>query len=197
MRNKRQVFVSLQHRSALFIRENRQCICYAAYHWGLLICPNNPKGSDCYAFDASDGILLDEISGVNLNPEGYWNFREKANINPQAINHLLGSVMIGKLPNDVALAEIRGLLESIPLPEQGAQSEQNCVTWTRAAICKLREKGLVEEFDLDRFMDDALAYADQRLHNFESTPASINYTGRPTSIVNWRMLNYGDKLENS
>lgn len=105
--------------------------------------------------------------------------------------------MIGKVPNNITLVEIRGLLESIPLPEKGARSEQNCVTWTRAAISKLRGKGLVEEFDLDRFMDDALAYADQRLHNFDSTPASINYTGRPTSIMSGRMINDGDKLENS
>lgn len=87
--------------------------------------------------------------------------------------------MIGKVPNEVTYAKIHGLLRAIPLPQKGALPEENCVTWTRNAICKLQENGLAEQFNLDRFMDDALAFADQRLLNTYSTRASINYTGRP------------------
>jgi hypothetical protein len=178
MSNKRQVFLSLHHRDALSIGGNRQRFGHAAYHWGILISPKSSKGPDCYAFDVSDGILLDPVRRVNLNPEGNWLFREKANINPEKSGHLLGRVMIGKVPNEVTYAEIHGLLRAIPLPQKGAVPEQNCVTWTRAAIFKLQENGLVERFDLDRFMDESLAFADQRLQSTESTPASINYTGR-------------------
>lgn len=86
--------------------------------------------------------------------------------------------MIGKVPNEITYADIRALLEVIPVPQKGALPEQNCVTWTRTAICKLQENGLVEQFALDRFMDKSLAFADQRLHNTDSTPTYINYTGR-------------------
>lgn len=115
---------------------------------------------------------------VNLDTEGNWVFREKANINPEKSGHLLGRIMIGKVPNEVTYAEIHGLLGAIPLPQKSALPEQNCVTWTRAVICKFQVNDLVEEFDLDRFMDESLALADQRLQSSESTPASINYTGR-------------------
>ncbi|KAJ5550595.1 hypothetical protein N7535_001462 [Penicillium sp. DV-2018c] len=176
MRNKRQVFLSLHHRYALSIGENRQRLGHAAYHWGILIAPKRSKGPDCYAFDATDGIILD--SGRDLNPEGNWHFREKANHNPEKDGHFLGRVMIGKVPNEVTYAEIHGLLAAIPLPQKGALPEQNCVTWTRAAICELQRKGLVEQFDLDRFMDESLAFADRRLKDTDSTPVSMNYTSR-------------------
>ncbi|KAJ5799107.1 uncharacterized protein N7518_001175 [Penicillium psychrosexuale] len=86
--------------------------------------------------------------------------------------------MIGKVPNEVTYAQIYNLLEAIPLPQKGAIPEQNCVTWTRAAIHKLRESGLVEQFDLDQFMDESIAYVDQRLYDLDSQPDRINYTPR-------------------
>lgn len=179
MKNKRHVFLSLQHRSALSIRENRQRLGHAAFHWGILICSKNPTESNCCVFDASDGILLDETTGINLNPDGNWNFREKTYTDPQAIAHFLGSVMIEKLPKGITNAGFRDILKDIALPQPGAKPEQNCVSWTRNVILELQEKGLVEQFDLDRFMDDALAYADKHLRDYNSTPASINYTDRP------------------
>ncbi|KAJ5458912.1 hypothetical protein N7530_010856 [Penicillium desertorum] len=176
MRNKRRVFLSLHHRNSLSLGGNRQRCGYAAYHWGIFISPKSPSRPDCYAFDVSNGVVLDPVHRVNLNEEGNWHFREKVN-NPDQ-DSLLGRVMIGKVPHEVTYAQIRDLLESIPLPQKDALPEQNCVTWTRAAIRKLRENGLAEQFDLDRFMDESLAFADQRLHT-GSTPTSINYTTRP------------------
>ncbi|KAJ5966100.1 hypothetical protein N7481_012814 [Penicillium waksmanii] len=160
MKNKLRVFLSLQHRSALSIRENRQA--------------TRPR-----SLSLGDGILLDETTGMNLNTDGNWNFREKTYTDPQAIAHFLGSVMIGKLPKEITNADIRDILKDIALPQPGAKPEQNCVSWTRNAIMELQEKGLVEQCDLDRFMDDALACADKRLRDYSSTPASINYTDRP------------------
>lgn len=86
--------------------------------------------------------------------------------------------MIGKVPDEVPYVKIHGLLEEIPLPQKGAVPEQNCVSWTRAAIRTLQENGLAEQFDLDPFMDKSLAFADQRLLKTDSTPVSINYTTR-------------------
>lgn len=86
--------------------------------------------------------------------------------------------MIGKVPNEVTYARIYGLLKAVSLPQKGATPEQNCVTWTRAAIYKLRENGLAEQLDLDRFMDESLTYADQRLYDIYPKTARINYTSR-------------------
>lgn len=177
MSNKRQVFVSLHHRDALSVGNNRQRLGHAAFHWGILICPKSSNRADCYAFDVSDGIVLDSVHRVNLNPEGNWLFREKQ-VDPKMSVRRLGRVMIGKVPNEVTYAEIHDLLGAILLPQKGAVPEQNCVTWTKAAICELQKNRLAEQFDLDRFMNESLAFADQRIQNTETTPASINYTGR-------------------
>lgn len=178
MSNKRRVFVSLHHRYSLSIRENRQRLRHAAYHWAILICPKKPKGSDSHSFDVSDGIILHPTQKVDLNPEGNWFFRAEANAQPDDSPHLLGRVMIGKLPNEVSYENLHSLLEQIPLPEKDAEPVQNCVSWTRAAIRKLQENGFAEQFDLDPFMDKALAFADQRLHETTATSTSINYTTR-------------------
>lgn len=128
MSNKRQVFLSLYYRDTLFIGGNRQRFGHATYHWGILISPKSSKELDCYAFDISDRILLDPIRRVNLNPEGDWLFREKANINPERSGHLLRRVMIRKVPNKITYTEIHGLLEAISLPHKGTLPEQNYVT---------------------------------------------------------------------
>lgn len=69
--------------------------------------------------------------------------------------------MIDKFPYATTYAEIETYLISVPLPRKGAQPEQNCVSWTMAAIQKLQEKGLAGRFDIYRFMDDSIAFADQ------------------------------------
>lgn len=131
MSNKRRVFVSLHHRYALSIGENRQRFNYAAYHWGILICPKKkPNGPDSHAFDVSDGILLHPTHRVDLNPDGNWLFRAEANANPDDNSHLLGRVMIEKVPDEVRYVKIHSLLEEIPLPQKGTVPEQNCVSWT-------------------------------------------------------------------
>lgn len=187
MGSKRRVFVSLHHRNALSIRENRQRLHYAAYHWGILISPKSPNEdeneSNHYAFDVSDNMVQHptttaQTQSVGLNTDATWHFRAEANANPDDKPRLLGRVMIGKLPNKVSYTDIHSLLEQIPLPQKGTIPEQNCVTWTRAAICTLQEKGLAEKFDLESFMDKALAFADHRLREYASTPSRINYTTR-------------------
>ncbi|KAJ5951479.1 uncharacterized protein N7479_009892 [Penicillium vulpinum] len=66
---------------------------------------NKRQGPDSWAFDVSDGALIDPVRRVNLNEEGNWRFREKANVDPEQSGRLLGGVMIGKVPNEVTYAQ--------------------------------------------------------------------------------------------
>ncbi|KAJ5706321.1 hypothetical protein N7536_002010 [Penicillium majusculum] len=178
MRNKRRVFLSIQHRNSLSVGENRQRLGYAAYHWGILICSKKSKASSCYFFDMSDGVLLeDSPNRVNLNPEFNWLFREKQISVPTTSARLLGMVMIGKVPNEVTWEQIHGLLAAVQVPKNNAVPEQDCVSWAKAAVCKLQEKGLTAKYnlDLDLLMDRSLAFADERIRNPESTPISIDF----------------------
>ena len=195
MSNKRRVFVSLHHRNALSIRENRKRLHYAAYHWGILISPKNLSHDDDdhhhhhHAFDVSDGIIqyaatatetttTTTMESTDLNIDGNWHFRAEPNVNLADKPHLLARVMIGKLPREVSYADIHTLLEKIPLPQKDALPVQNCVSWTRAAIRTLQENGLAEKFDIDAFMDKALGFADQRLREYTTTSSCMNYTTR-------------------
>lgn len=93
--------------------------------------------------------------------------------------HIFGRTLIGKVPNEVTHAEIQTHLESILPPRKGVLPEENCVSWTRSAIGKLQETGLAEQFDIDRFMADSLAFADQRMRSPDSKANFVNYTSRP------------------
>jgi hypothetical protein len=46
------------------------------------------------------------------------------------------------------------------LSAKSSESSMNWPTWTKAAIWKLQENGLVEKFDVGQFMDDSLDFAD-------------------------------------
>lgn len=178
-RNKRRVFITWHHRHEFSIGENRQRFGSAAYHWGVLISPKKSVTRDCYAYDVSDGPHPDPMTGVDHNPNRDWVFRAKPNVNPMLSGHLLGRIMIGKVPRSVTHAEIQTCLESIPLPRKGVLPEENCVSWVKSAVRRLQEKGLAERFDIDRLVADSLAFADQRMESPNSTANIINYTSRP------------------
>lgn len=169
----------MHHRGALSLRENRQRLGHAAYHWGILISPKTSTGRDCHTYDVTNGIRMDPVTNLDLNPEYDWYFRAQDQLDPTLVSNLLGMVMIGKVPERTEYADIQARLEAIALPRKGDIPEENCVSWARCAVEVLQRNGLVEEFDIDGLMDDALAYADQRIRGFEHTPDVINYTGRP------------------
>lgn len=177
-RNKRQVFVSLDHRNALSLGENRERLGLAAFHWGIIIAPKNRKGPYCCTFDVSDGVLLDPENGINLNPDGNWNFRAKTNVNPDESSQLILRVMIGEVDHQITNERLYELLEAIPLPRKDAIPEQNCVTWTNAAIATLQKNGLVENFDIDLFAVEQYYFAIQRLEDLEHKPGILNYISR-------------------
>lgn len=175
------MYVTLHYRDKFSLGEHRQRLGFAAYHWGLLI--KDPTGNSCNAYDATDAIDLDPVTGEDRNPERNWLFRVKDNVDMLQISRLLGMVMIGKVPNEVTDGEIQAHLDSVPLPIKNAVPEQNCVSWTRDAIQKLQAQGIAEQFDIDQFVTDALAFADECLKNPSQTPATdprtIKYTRRP------------------
>ncbi|OBT62172.1 hypothetical protein VE03_08337 [Pseudogymnoascus sp. 23342-1-I1] len=176
MSNKRRVFVSIHHRGALSLGENRQRLGYAAYHLGILISPKVYKEQDCYTFDVS-AARPDPETRVDHNPNHEWIFRS----NPTVSGSLLGLVMVGKIPNGVEISEIRTRLQSVPVPQRNAVPEQNCVTWTMSAIQTLQENGFAEHFDINKFMDVGIEFADATLSDKSGTPSTVakmNYITR-------------------
>ncbi|KAJ5303049.1 hypothetical protein N7476_009848 [Penicillium atrosanguineum] len=72
-----------------------------------------------------------------------WRFREKR-VDPDAPYLLVGTkARIGQ--------------PALRVPNK--QLRENCAIWIKEAITKLQEGDLADEFDIPRFMDDALAFA--------------------------------------
>lgn len=147
MSNKRQVFVSIHYRGGLSLGESRQRLGYASYHWGILISPKVYKERECYTFDVSDAARPDPETRVDLNPNHEWVFRS----NPAVSGSLLCLIMIGKIPNDIDISEIRTRLQSIPVPQKNSIPEQNCVTWAMSAIQTLQSRGFAEQFEINKY----------------------------------------------
>lgn len=196
MRNKRRIFVTIHYRGQYSLREHRQRLGHAAYHWGILITPKTPTGKDCHLYDASDGMRPDPITGEDHNPTREWYFRANTNLDLDTVNRLLGRVMVGKVADDGAdSSTIQARLEAVPLPVnssnnsnetmgpeqeqgQGQGLVQNCVSWVKEAVRKLQGVGFVEEFEVDGMMDAALRFADECMKKPDNR-AVMNYTRRP------------------
>ena len=87
--------------------------------------------------------------------------------------------MIGKLPPGVKTAHVNQLLAEVPILLEDADPVQNCVNWMRQAVVALQRQEWAEGFDVDVFMDDALAQADKWLvEKGGSKVTRINYTSR-------------------
>lgn len=68
MSNKRRIIISIHHRDQFSLGEHRTRLGHAAYHWGILIQPKNPKGSDSDAYDVTDAAIVDP----GLEREEVW-----------------------------------------------------------------------------------------------------------------------------
>jgi hypothetical protein len=69
MSNKRRVMLTIHHRDELSLGPNRTRLGYAAYHWGILIQPKKPKGSDSNAYDVSNGAKVDPLTRQDLKSQ--------------------------------------------------------------------------------------------------------------------------------
>jgi hypothetical protein len=158
--NKRRVFIALYEREGLSVGECRRRLGHAAYHWEIIVAPKEHSGSDCYTYGVTNRPIQE---GKVHTTEGIcgrlWRFREEQ-VNPDASRLLVGMIMIGKIPSQVTREDIKNTVgpPAIRLPDK--QLHENCATWIKEAIERFQEAGLSDEFDVQRFMDDALAFAD-------------------------------------
>jgi uncharacterized protein DUF6914 len=170
--NKRRIFISMYFRDEFSIGQYRN-----SYHWGILIRPKYPSGHDTHAFDITNGVRLDGKTMTDLNPNRDWYFRLNEHVNPANNTHILGGIMVGKVPHEVTISQIEDILRPVPLPVKGAVPQETCATWVKAAIRALQEAELVEKFDVDGFMAHAQDFANKRMAK-GGPPEYINYTAR-------------------
>lgn len=157
--NKRRVFIALYEREELSVGLSRRRLEHAAYHWEIIITPKDHSGSDCYAYSVTNGpIQKGKGHIIDGNRERIWQFREEQ-INPDISSLLVGMIMIGKVPSQVTRDDIKKNI-SPPTIQVPDKLWENGTTWIKEAIAKLQESGLAEEFYIQQFMDDALAFAD-------------------------------------
>ncbi|RDW74430.1 uncharacterized protein DSM5745_07092 [Aspergillus mulundensis] len=189
-KNKPRISITLHPRGKNSIGENRARLKYSAFHWGVLISPKHasqPSGvgehvSAHVHFDVTDSIYVDPVTGESSDA---WRFRVRRSTDPVGEFRILGRVEVGKVPllssgsgsgsrsgSGVGFEElverVRERLGAIPLPRKEFRQEENCVSWTRAAIGGLGEMGVLglglgEGFEIEEFMDVALGFADECL----------------------------------
>lgn len=145
-RGKNRVFVGLYFRQGITANPLSTSLNHARFHWAIRV---EPKGSNgrgtCYEVKEEDVY-------VNVLGSGGWRYyRTEAEGDPM----LMGRIMVGKLPRGVGAADVDGMLKEVPLPREGAEPLENCVSWTERALGALRGRGWVEEFDIGGFMEHA------------------------------------------
>lgn len=158
--NKRRVFIALYEREELSVGESRRRLGHDAYHWEITVAPKDHSGNDCYVYGVTNGPLRKgKVHIIDGNRGRSWRFREE-HVNPDASSLLVGMVMIGKVPSQVTRDDIMKNLGPPTIQVPDKRFGENCTTWIKEAIMKLQEGGLAEQFDIQLFMDDALAFAD-------------------------------------
>lgn len=152
MGDKDRVFVAVYFRQAITSDEKtRNELQHAAYHWAIWVEPKDSSG------EGSSYDVKQHPAYANIGDPGGWryNYREAADFGRSQC--MLGRIMIGKLPKGVTIKDLHDALQKLPLPRENTDPAENCVTWTKGAIGELQQRNWVEQFNLDRFMDDALA----------------------------------------
>ncbi|KAK3298629.1 uncharacterized protein B0H64DRAFT_79708 [Chaetomium fimeti] len=174
----RLIALCLYHRDHFSEGHMREFFEYEAYHWSIMIMPEASDGRDCHVYDATDATYIDPETFRMKNPTMDWWFRAKENIDPALSSKLLGSIVIGEVPDEeVTTDDLREFFYQIPLPVRNQDPQQSCVTWAVNAIRALQEQGWVWRFDIDQFKDWALAYADDRMRGEEAEqPKVIQYS---------------------
>ncbi|KAK9434690.1 hypothetical protein VB005_09472 [Metarhizium brunneum] len=171
--------VALYHRDTLSKGHSRRVFGYDAFHWGMMVMPENSHGRDCNAYEATDASEIDPVTFRMNNPHMNWWFRPKENIDPELSSKLIGRIVIGHIPEDVLNPELEEFFASIPLPAKNTNPQQSCVTWTVNVILALQRRNWAWSFDIEPFKDWALAYADDRMKVTSSTqPKVVTYSAQ-------------------
>ncbi|KAF9768816.1 hypothetical protein IL306_013829 [Fusarium sp. DS 682] len=163
-----QVAVALYDRGNFFRGDKRRVFGYEAYHWGIVIMPENHQAQDYHAFCATDVSEINPVTFRMRNPSMSWWLRSEENINPGEGAKPLGCIVIGEIPDDITFAQLDEFFNSISLPVKNTHPQQSCVTWIIEAIHALQEKDWVPQFELEQFKDSAVSYADERMSGSNS-----------------------------
>jgi hypothetical protein len=164
-----EIAVSFYDRDHYSRGRNRQIFGYEAYHWAVMVVPKGNKGRTCKAYDTTDASEYDPVTHRLTNPTMEWKFRTKT-VDPKLSKKLLGCVVIGTAPPGVSFDDLDAFFASIPMPQKNKDPQQSCVTWAVNALVRMQEKGWVAAFDIDRFKDWALAYADEMRRKQDEDP---------------------------
>ncbi|KAJ5787151.1 hypothetical protein N7457_002141 [Penicillium paradoxum] len=157
-----QIFLALHHRGELSLGNERRRLGFAAYHWAILV--SDTATNRFHAFDVTDGSSPDPLVRRDLNPDFQWTYRVKSDVHPDSCESLLIRMAIGEVKDGLGPETIKILLQSVQLPIKGALPPQNCVTWIRGVLHKLRFHGYARKlYDVETVIARALAYADLRM----------------------------------
>lgn len=176
----RNVCIGLHHRDRLSEGNMRRVFGYEAYHWAIVVMPEQSTGQDCWTFEATDATYLDPVTFRMVNPKMEWWFKINSNADLERdlelSSKLIGIVVIGQISDNMLYDEVLGIMKSVPLPVADQNPQQSCVTWAGNAIRTLQGQGWISLFDVGQFKDWALAYADDRMRGGNSTqPKLISY----------------------
>ncbi|RMZ83941.1 hypothetical protein DV736_g6605, partial [Chaetothyriales sp. CBS 134916] len=171
--NKTRVFINLYFREYISRSEDGIRMGHARFHWAVWAQRKNSKGLG-YTYEA---IELDSYN--NMPGSGGWTFKHRP-ANWTNSGMLMLRILAGKLPPGTTYENVRDVLATIPLPRPGVAPVENCVTWTRQAILMCQERGWMEQFDVDAFMNNALQLGAKCLdtNKFPSSKSVANFTNR-------------------
>ncbi|CRK18705.1 hypothetical protein BN1723_011669, partial [Verticillium longisporum] len=171
----RQIALSLYHRDRFSQGRMRRVFGYEAYHWAIIVMPEQSQGRDCWTFEATDASEIDPVTFRMNNSTMDWWLRDKPNVDPELSSKLVGIVLLGQTPDGLSFPEMPGVMTGVPLPVKNMNPQQSCVTWAENAIRTLQSRGWIWGFDMNQFKDWAVGYADERMKMDSSQPKFIQY----------------------
>ena len=186
MAAKQLVAVVLSDRGDFSRGNRRKVFKYEAYHWGIIIFPENAdlNGPVCQTFEATDAAEIDPVTFRLNNPTMDWWFRHREAVDIEDSPQILGCIIVGQVPEAVTNGELRDVFGGITLPAKNTEPQQSCVTWAVEAVRDLQDRGWVEDFELDEFKDWALEYADERMREPDSNePKLKRYSVEETKVL--------------
>ncbi|PFH57549.1 hypothetical protein XA68_14885 [Ophiocordyceps unilateralis] len=196
--NRRRVQIALYARSDHSFGPARHRGGYESYHWAILVSPKRPRGKDVDAYDVTDNVIVDPETHKNLNPSRQFYLQIKRGVTPTSSTKLVGRVSLCKLKDSVTQDDLEAIIRRVPIPNKLANPPQSCVTWARNAIAELQDAGLLRSFDLDKFSNWALRFADKgrsKLGTSKQYEHVVEYGEREEKEVIWDTEPYDDYVE--
>lgn len=170
----RKVVVAMYNRPGYESELHRKHLGHETFHWGILISPEQSKGKDCDAYDATDRNTIDPVTFRMENPTLKWWLNARGPVDPALSGKLLVRIFIGAVPHDKSSRDVKELIDKVPLPKKDQDPQQSCVTWVKGAIRAFQEEEWLGDLAVETFMDWALSYADRKRADTR-VPAIVHY----------------------